>query len=181
VKLNPRQHLFVHEYLVDPNATHAAIKAGYSKKTAYSQGQRLLKHVEVAAQIATARKKREARTEITQARVLEELAIIAFSDLRNHVDINEDTGAIRAKAFDEMPGNSSRALEMIKEDRMIREDSKGEDSIINEKVTFKLHSKTAALDMVMKHLGMYEKDNSQVFPKDITFRFVYVEPEKKQG
>ena len=44
--LNDKQKLFYKEYLIDSNATQAAIRAGYSKKTAYSQGQRLLKHVE---------------------------------------------------------------------------------------------------------------------------------------
>lgn len=52
--LTPKQQRFVDEYLIDLNATQAAIRAGYSKKTAYSQGQRLLKHVEVSQQIATA-------------------------------------------------------------------------------------------------------------------------------
>ena len=45
--LNDRQGLFVSEYIKDMNATQAAIRAGYSKKTAYSQGQRLLKNVEI--------------------------------------------------------------------------------------------------------------------------------------
>lgn len=44
--LNKRQKRFYNEYLIDCNATQAAIRAGYSKRTAYSQGQRLLKHVE---------------------------------------------------------------------------------------------------------------------------------------
>ena len=45
--LNDRQGLFVSEYIKDMNATQAAIRAGYSQKTAYSQGQRLLKNVEI--------------------------------------------------------------------------------------------------------------------------------------
>ena len=52
--LNRRQARFVEEYLIDLNATQAAIRAGYSNKTAYSQGQRLLKKVEVAAAIQAA-------------------------------------------------------------------------------------------------------------------------------
>ncbi len=46
-KLNDRQKRFVTEYVIDHNATQAALRAGYSPRTAYSQGQRLLKHVEV--------------------------------------------------------------------------------------------------------------------------------------
>lgn len=49
--LNPKQEAFVREYLVDRNATQAAIRAGYSAKTAYSQGQRLLSHAEVARRV----------------------------------------------------------------------------------------------------------------------------------
>ena len=69
-RLTPRQHRFVLEYLVDLNATQAAIRAGYSAKTAYSQGQRLLKNVEVAAAIQAGMDKRAKRTEITQDYVL---------------------------------------------------------------------------------------------------------------
>lgn len=49
--LNERQMRFVDEYMIDLNATQAAIRAGYSVKTAYSQGQRLLKHVELKTEI----------------------------------------------------------------------------------------------------------------------------------
>ena len=68
--LNPKQRLFKDEYLVDLNATAAAIRAGYSEKTAYSQGQRLLKHVEIAAAIEEAQAERSERTGITQDWVL---------------------------------------------------------------------------------------------------------------
>ncbi|MBE3131295.1 MAG: hypothetical protein IMZ54_11370, partial [Acidobacteria bacterium] len=81
--------------------------------------------------------------------------ILGRSDLQNYIEINDDTGAIRAKGFAEMPPGASRALEMIREDRMIREDSKGKDSIINEKVTFKLHSKINALELLGKHQGLF--------------------------
>ena len=52
VAVNIKQEMFVKEYLVDKNATQAAIRCGYSEKTAYSQGQRLLKHVEVSKAIS---------------------------------------------------------------------------------------------------------------------------------
>lgn len=50
-KLSARQELFCLEYIKDGNATQAAVRAGYSPKTAYSTGQRLLKNVEVRARI----------------------------------------------------------------------------------------------------------------------------------
>lgn len=57
MEMNSRQKLFVTEYLVDFNATQAAIRAGYSEKTSYSQGQRLLKNVEVKNAIKETREK----------------------------------------------------------------------------------------------------------------------------
>lgn len=101
---------FVDEYLVDLNATQAAIRAGYSPKTAYSMGQRLLKDVEVQAAIQEARARREKRTEITQDRVVQEIADNAF-----------------------------------------RQASDAQDS------EFKHSSKTKYLDMLCKHLGVYDK------------------------
>lgn len=68
--LTPKQKIFVKEYLVDLNATRAAISAGYSKKTAYSQGQRLLKHVEVSAELAESTQKRAGKLDISAEYVL---------------------------------------------------------------------------------------------------------------
>ncbi|MBN9402233.1 MAG: terminase small subunit [Burkholderiales bacterium] len=80
--LNAKVLRFVDEYLVDMNATQAAIRAGYSAKTAYAQGQRLLKKAEVQAAISAGMAARSQRTKITQDMVLEELAKLAFSDPR---------------------------------------------------------------------------------------------------
>ena len=158
MKLNPKQSRFVQEYLIDLNATQAAIRAGYSVKTATPQAARLLTKVDVQLAITEGQRQLAAKTGITQERVLEELAIIAFSDIKNYLDIDQDTGGIRAKSFDDatMPDKASRALEMVREDRMIREDSKGNDSIINSKVTFKMHDKMKALELLGKHLGMFK-------------------------
>ncbi len=71
--MTPKQKLFVKEYLVDLNATRAAISAGYSEKTAYSQGQRLLKHVEVSQKIAEKAQKRAESLEITAEYVLSKI------------------------------------------------------------------------------------------------------------
>lgn len=82
MELTPKQARFVAEYLIDLNATQAAVRAGYSARTAASQGARLLKHGAVARAVHTAQQARAVRTEITQDRVLQELARIAFFDIR---------------------------------------------------------------------------------------------------
>ncbi len=73
MSLTPKQACFVEEYLVDLNATQAALRAGYSPKTAYSQGERLLKNVEVHRAIQEAQEARSERTGITQDEVIQGL------------------------------------------------------------------------------------------------------------
>ena len=63
--LSSKRARFAEEYSIDSNATQAAVRAGYSPRTAYSQGQRLLKNVEVAAAIELTRSKLTERTELS--------------------------------------------------------------------------------------------------------------------
>ena len=81
-KLTPKRAAFVEEFACDMNATQAAIRAGYSVKTAKEQATRLLSNVHVAAEIAKGRAARSERTGITAERILAELARIAFFDVR---------------------------------------------------------------------------------------------------
>lgn len=81
MSLTPKQQRFVEEYLIDLNATQAAIRAGYTEKTAYSQGQRLLKNAEIQIQIDKAKEKRSKRTQMTADDVLRSLAEIASVDI----------------------------------------------------------------------------------------------------
>lgn len=83
--LTAKQQRFVDEYLIDLNATQAATRAGYSKKTANEQGSRLLANVSVGAAIHQRMNERSGRVEITQDMVLRELAKIGFSDIRKVV------------------------------------------------------------------------------------------------
>lgn len=145
--------MFPKEFLIDLNATKAAQRCGYSKKCARNAGARLMANANIQKKIQALQKERSERLEITADEWLRELWLIGRSDLADYIEINNDTGAIRAKGFEEMPKDKSRAIESIQEDRMIREDSKGKDSIINEKVKFKLHSKIDALKLIGQHLG----------------------------
>lgn len=74
VELTPRQSRFVDEYLIDLNATQAAIRAGYSEKTARSQGQRLLTNVDIGAAIQERMHQRAKRTKIDADYVLQGIA-----------------------------------------------------------------------------------------------------------
>ena len=89
-ELTSKQLRFVNEYLVDLNATQAAIRAGYSERTVVVQASRLLTNVNVQQAVALAILKRSERTEITQDRVLEELARVAFADIGEYVTWGPD-------------------------------------------------------------------------------------------
>ena len=73
MSLTPKQQLFVEEYLVDLNATQAAIRAGYSKKTANEQGSQLLAKRSIGEAVAEAQATRSERTGITQDEVIQGL------------------------------------------------------------------------------------------------------------
>lgn len=78
--LTEKQKRFVQEYLVDLNATQAAIRAGYSQKTAQEQSSRLLSNVMVQKNIQQAMQRRSQRTGVAQDEVLKKLGQIAFSE-----------------------------------------------------------------------------------------------------
>ena len=85
-KLTEKQQRFVDEYLIDLNATQAAIRAGYSAKTADVQGSRMLGNVKVQQAISEAMAERSKRTGINQDRVVLELAKIALVKITDVVD-----------------------------------------------------------------------------------------------
>ncbi len=110
MSLTPKQQLFVAEYLVDLNATQAAVRAGYSAKTAYSVGHENLKKPEVAAAIQEAMEVRSQRTEIAQGWILEQLKLVyeASIEARPVYDRNG-----KEKGFSFNPAAANRALELL--------------------------------------------------------------------
>ena len=155
-KLNQKQARFVQEYMVDLNATQAAIRAGYSERTAYSQGQRLLKHVEVQAQLQKAMKKRAERTEITQDMVVKELAKIGFANLGDFMRVTSG-GEPYYDLSDMTPEKSAALSEVTVEDFT---EGRGPDARDVRRIKLRLCDKRAALVDLGKHLGMFREGAS---------------------
>lgn len=158
--LTAKQERFVAEYLIDLNATQAAIRAGYSEKTAEQQGHQLLKKTLVAAAIAEAQAKRQTRTEITQDRVLAELARIGFADIRKAVRWG------RSPIDDESENASKNGLgiypvELVGSDEIDDDTAAAitEVSLTAQGVKIKMADKKAALDTLLKHLGGIPDEN----------------------
>lgn len=142
--ITAKQKRFVDEYLVDLNATQAAIRAGYSKKTAQEQSARLLSNVMVQQRVQDQMKAREQRTGITQDRVLQELARIAFFDIRK---LYNTDGSL--KRPDELDDDAAAVLSGVDVTEM-----GGNDGPVTFTKKAKVFDKTAALTLAMRHLGM---------------------------
>jgi phage terminase small subunit len=150
--LSPKQQRFVAEYLIDLNGTQAAIRAGYSRKTACEQAARLLANAKVAEAVAAGKADRGERLEITADRVLQELALIAFSDLSESLRVDV-YGRILVNTLDELPPRVRRCIESIKQVTTEIPDGEG-GTVERVQLSVKLHSKVAALGMLTKHLGL---------------------------
>ena len=152
-ELTAKQQAFVEEYLIDLNATQSAIRAGYSEKTAYSQGQRLLKNVEVASRIDEALAKRSERTEITADNVLRELAKLAFSNIEDYVRIDGE-GLARVD-LSEATRDQMAAVGEITVDTRREATADGDIPAVIEKVRFKLSDKGTNLERLGRHLKLF--------------------------
>lgn len=139
-RLTEKQKRFVQEYLVDLNATAAAKRAGYSKKTADRIGPELLGKTCVSAAIHEAIRKREKRTEITQDQVLKELASIGFARGTDYAQIQPD-GHVNLTPTEALTEGQKAAV------LGVRETQYG--------VEIKLADKVRALELLGKHLGMF--------------------------
>lgn len=155
--LTPKQQRFVAEYLIDLNATQAAIRAGYSAKTANEQGARLLANVSVRHGLTDAMRARERRTNITQDRVLSELAKIGFADIRKVVSwgnttLHEKTG--KDGVVEMVPFHGLALIDSSEIDdataAAISEVSEGKEGL-----KVKMHDKKGALVDIGRHLGMF--------------------------
>ncbi len=145
-RLTARQERFVQEYLIDLNASAAAIRAGYSPKTAEQIGHQLLKKTSVKSAIDQALAERSKRTGVNQDRVILELAKLA---LVNATDvINMDEATIKGEANRE----DTAAIASVKVKKIPTE----EGEIIEREI--KTYDKIKALELLGKHLGMF-KDN----------------------
>lgn len=109
--LTPKQLRFVAEYLVDLNATQAAIRAGYSQKTAYSAGQRLLKNVEIQKIVSAGKAQQLHKADVTAERVLAEIAKLCFSDVRKLY--REDGSLKKPGEWDDETAAAVAALEVV--------------------------------------------------------------------
>ena len=138
-----KQKLFVQEYLIDLNATQAAIRAGYSPESAADIGSENLRKPDICASIDKAMAERSRRLGLNQDRILMELAKIALLNPQQVVNLDEAT--VREDALPE----DLAAMASVKVKRFPTKDGEGIEREI------KFYDKTKALELAGKHLGMF--------------------------
>ncbi len=154
-ELTPKQLRFCQEYLVDFNATQAAIRAGYSKKTAYSQGQRLLKNVETQKKLRELIQQQTVRTQIDADKVIKEAGRVALADVG--LAFKED-GTF--KDIHDIPKELRRAISGI--ETIETYTGTGKNKVWTGYIKkIKFWSKDKQIEVLMKHLGLFREDNKQ--------------------
>ena len=143
--LTSKQSRFVEEYLIDLNGKQAAVRTGYSAKSAEVQASRLLRNTVVQAALGEAMQARSQRTEVTADRVVAELAKLAFADMRDYWPRPGET--IDLHRLDE---DRTAAVEEISISETV--DPAG---VLHRRTRLKLHDKKRALDSLARHLGMF--------------------------
>lgn len=154
MSLTPKQSCFVREYLIDLNATQAAIRAGYSAKTANEQGARMLAKVSIREAVADQMKARSNRTDITADKVLTELAKIGFADIRKVVKWGEGIPVTNPESGEVEISNGVALISSIDIDDYTAA-SISEVSMTAQGIKVKMHDKRSALVDIGRHLGMF--------------------------
>lgn len=165
-KLNPKQQRFVQEYLIDFNATQAAIRAGYSEKSAKLIGHQLLNNTKLSKAIAEAKNKTANKLEITKERWLKEIFCYAFLD---PLDLFEEDGSL--KLLKNIPESARRAIAGLEVTEIFDNAKDDQKMAIGLLKKIKLISKHDGLEMVGKALGFLEDKIKGDF--NLNLRFDY--------
>lgn len=148
--LTAKQRFFVEEYLIDLNATQAAIRAGYSKKTANRIATENLSKPVIATKIAELQADRARRVGVNADEVLEHLNATATSDIRDYLSFGPNGVTLKDSSL--LTDKQARAIAKVKE-TVTRDGST---------ITFELHDKPKGIDMALKHLGKYAAEKREV-------------------
>jgi phage terminase small subunit len=149
-KLTGKQKLFVEEYLVDLNASRAAVRAGYQGKWAGNCGRRNLAKPHVRAAIDEAQAPRLAEIDLDARRVLAELARIAQANVLDYMRFDAEGEPV--VDFRRLDRERASVLS-----EAVVEEFKPAGGVARRKLRFRLHDKLAALDKLAKHYGLYRE------------------------
>ncbi len=148
--LTPKQRRFVDEYLIDSNATQAALRAGYSPKSSRDIGQQLLNKTHIAPVIEARQRAIAAQKGISAERVLQELAVIGFSNIE-HYRLND---AYHLTLTADAPEHAMRAIASVKHRIRTIPHDEGETELQHD-IEYRLWDKNVALTNLGKYLKLF--------------------------
>lgn len=157
-ELTPKNKRFCEEYIKDLNGTQAAIRAGYSEKTAREQAARLLTNVIIQNFISELKQSLSNKNEGLAQQVIDELKKLGFANIQDYIEPENEI-----KDLTTIDRDKAAAVESIK--KTVTEFSGGgESSGKKTSIQFKLYDKISALEKLGRHLGIFELDNQQKAP-----------------
>ena len=169
-RLTKKNEVFCKEYLIDLNATQAAIRAGYSVDSAGSIGSELLKKPEIRARVEKEMADRSKRVGINADRVLRELGRIAFVNPDDLIDLSTATVKPGASPDDLSAIAGVKVKYVPHKDFDENGDPVVEDAIERE---VRLHDKLKALKLCGRHLGMFKDDPTATAPVTVVINYDY--------
>lgn len=165
--LTPKQARFIAEYLIDLNATQAAIRAGYSEDSATEIGYENLTKPHIAAEIRKRQEDTAAALSITRESVLRELKRIGFADIRKVARF--EGGELHVADSDDLTEDEAAAISELSMSESESTTDTGSSSSRTRKV--KLHDKVKALENLSKHLGLLDPDPTKTPPVTINLNY----------
>jgi phage terminase small subunit len=172
-ELTDKETAFLYEYLKDYQGGAAAKRVGYAEKSASVSASLILQKPRVQKAIENYEKDLSTRFINTKERVLKEMALLAYSDLSDYVDVID--GKTYLKTMDQLPPQVSRAIKKIKGTRFIKvlkqkakKDKEGKviepdchEEEVEERIEIELYDKAQALQLMGKELNMF-KDKTEI-------------------
>lgn len=157
--LTPKQRRFIQEYVVDWNATQAAVRAGYSEASANREGSRLLSNVDIQRAVQRAMRALADRAEIRGEAVLRELAAVAFSQIDDYAA--DEQGRVRLRRG--VQRSALRAVASVKVRKKVRRvkgtsDPELED--VDVQTEIRLWPKVEALKQLAEYTGVLEREDA---------------------
>lgn len=150
-ELTAKQKAFVQQYVIDNNATQAAIRAGYAVASANVEGSRLLAKANISAAVEKIKAERMMRVNVTQEQVLQEMALLANSSVE-HYYVTDD-GNLAAK--DDAPAGAMRAISSVRRRKIVKENAQTGDLTITYEIEFRLWDKPTPLKLMGRHTGLF--------------------------
>ena len=153
-EITDRMQKFVDEYLVDFNGTKAAERSGYSADSAQEIASQLLARPDIRELVAEGQKEIMERTQTFQDNAVAELKIVGFSNLADFLTV-KDGGIVEQKPFNELTKEQTKCIKKIKQ--TVRSSHSADGTILHQTavIEIELHDKLKALELLGRHLGMF--------------------------